>query len=488
MKIPFVGPAYVDRSVRANYARCINYYLEVDRQAKQPLALYGTPGLTTKATATAASVVRGMRVVGSNLYVVSGSKLYRYNTSYAETELGTLNTSTGVVSMADNLTQLMLVDGTDGYIVTLSSGAFAVISDGDFPANPVRVDFIDSYFIVNNSGTQDFYISSLADGSTWDALDTAAKEGFPDDIVSLIADHRELWLFGERSTEVWANTGNPDFPFERISGAFIEHGIAGAHCVTKADNSVFWLGADDRGRGIIWRANGYSPVRVSTHAIETAIQGYSTISDCIAFTQQQDGHTFVWFTFPTADVTWVYDAAASADMGMPVWHQRAYTNPGDGVFKRHRANAYAFFNGEHIVGDHTNGKLYELDLAVYADAGDTLTSLRGSPHIWDKEDQARMFHHHLHIDIEAGVGLVSGTGSDPQIQLRWSDDGGHTWSSWHYADIGSFAAIGSVGEYKKRARWNRLGSARDRIYETQTTDPVKRVIVGATLHATKGTS
>ena len=486
MIIPFVGPAYVDRSNNVNYSRCINWYLETDRTAKQPVALYGTPGLTTKQTATNAAAIRGARTVGANLYVASGNKLYRYNTSYGETELGTLSTSSGPVSMENNLTQLMAVDGTDGYIVTLSSGAFATISDPDFPASPDRVAFDDQYFIVNDNGTEDFYISSLADGSAWDSLDSASAEGFPDDIVTLIADHRELWLFGENTTEVWANTGNPDFPFERISGAFIETGCAAAAAVTKADNSVFWLSADERGRGMIYRADGYTPKRISTHAIEFAIQGYSSISDCIAWSQQQDGHTFVWFTFPTGDATWVYDAAASADMGQPIWHQRAYTNPPDGVLKRHRANAYAFFNGEHIVGDHTNGKLYELDLGVYADAGDEITSLRGSPHIWDKENQAKMFHHYLHIDIESGVGLVSGDGSDPQIQLRWSDDGGHTWSSWHYADIGSFAAIGAIGEYKKRARWNRLGSARDRLYETQITDPVKRVIVGATLHATKG--
>ncbi len=488
MIVPFVGPAYVGRSVNVNDQRCINFYLETDKTQKQPIALYGTPGLTTKATATQAAVIRGMRAIGNALYVVSGSKLYKYSTVYGETLLGTLNTSTGTVSMADNLTQLMLVDGQDGYIVTLSNDAFAVIGDADFPAAPDIVDFIDQYFIVNDHATQNFYISALTDGSSWDALDIGSTEGFPDDIISMIADHRELWLFGERSTEIFSNTGNPDFPFERISGGFIEHGIAGAYCVTKADNSIFWLGGDDRGAGLVWRANGYTPVRVSTHAIETAIQGYTTISDCIAWAQQQDGHTFIWFTFPTANATWVYDVAASADMGIPCWHQRAYTTPADGTLVRHRANAYAFFNGEHIVGDHTNGKLYELDFTCYSDAGDEMTSLRGCPHIWDKKNQNRMFHHHLHIDIESGVGLVSGDGSDPQIQLRWSDDGGHTWSSWHYEDIGSFAAIGAIGEYKKRARWNRLGMARDRIYETQITDPVKRVIVGATLHATSGSS
>lgn len=480
MRIPFVGPAYTSRSTNVNAQICMNLYPEVDESGKNVIALYGTPGLTTKATATAAAVVRGFKVIGSTVYAVSGNKLYKYNTSYAETELGTLVSSTGVVSFADSQTQLLLVDGTDGYVVTIATDAFATISDPDFPANPSRAAFVDGYFIVNDDSTQKFYIAT--DATAWDALDFASAEASPDDIVSMLADHRELWAFGENSTEVWANSGNPDFPFERITGAFIETGCVAKHSVAKMDNSVFWLGADEKGDGVVHRADGYTPKRISTHAIEFAIQNYATISDAIGWTQQQEGHSFYWLTFPTASATWVYDAATQ------LWHQRAYRDPGDGSQDRHRANCYAFFNRTHLVGDHSNGKIYELDLDVYADAGDTMTSLRASGHIFDKEEQRFMFHHRLQIDIEAGVGLVSGTGSDPQIQLRWSDDGGHVWSSWHYADVGSFAAIGEIGEYKRRAIWNRLGQSRDRIYQVQITDPVKRVIIGANLRATMGSS
>ena len=268
MQIPFIGQAYTARSLNVDSQRCVNMYPEADPQGKSVMALYGTPGLTLKQTATAAASSRGAWVSGSNLYFVSGNKLYKYNTSYSETPIGTLNTSTGVVRFDENLTQIMLVDGTDGYIVTIATDAFAVISDGDFtPVNPTHVVNIDGYFIVNDNGTDQFYISSINNGTAWDPLDFASAESRPDDTIAIIADHGELWLLGDESTDVYHNTGNSDFPFQRVSGAFIEQGIAAKHSVAKMDNSIFWLGKNRIGHGIVWRANGYTPVRVSTHAL-----------------------------------------------------------------------------------------------------------------------------------------------------------------------------------------------------------------------------
>lgn len=480
MKFPFVGPAYTARSPDVDSQRCVNLYPEMDVLGKQVLALYGTPGLRRLATATAASECRGAFVttgptVGQKyLYIVSGNKLYRYDTVFAETELGTLNTSSGQVSLASNATQLMLVDGGDGYIVTLSSGAFAAISDPQFPANPDRVAYIDSFFIVNDSGTNNFYISATNDGTSWDALDTAAAEGAPDAIMSVFANHRELWLLGEKTAEVWYNSGDSDFPFTRIQGAFIEQGCAAKHSVGKIANTLFWLGSNEQGQGVVWSATGYVPQRVSTHALETAIRSYSTIADAIAYTYQEEGHHFYVLTLPTAGRTWVYDTTIG------LWHERAYRNTTDGSLTRHRSNCYAYFNGMHVVGDFQNGEIYELDLDTYSDDGDPIRALRACKFISDDSTLANLFHSRLQIDMETGVGITSGQGSDPEAMLRWSDDGGHTWSNEHWKKIGA------LGNYGKRVLWNRLGSARNRTYEWSMTDPVKRVIIGANLNVSKG--
>jgi hypothetical protein len=299
----------------------------------------------------------------------------------------------------------------------------------------------------------------------------------PDNMVSLFFDHREVWLFGTQSVEVWYNAGDTPFPLARIQGAVNEIGCAATFSVAKMDNSLFWLGSDARGQGVVFRANGYTGQRISTHAVEYAIQSYGTISDAIAFTYQQDGHAFYVLSFPTAQKTWVFDVATAA------WHERAgFAN---GEFIRHRANCQTFFNNEVVVGDFQTGKIYAYDLDVFAD--DTLPqkwlrSWRALPQ--GQNNLKRTAQHALQLDCESGVGLVTGQGSDPQVMLRWSDDGGHTWSNEHWA------GIGKMGEYGFRAFWRRLGMTnklRDRVYEVSGTDPVKIAIMGAEL-ALSGTN
>jgi hypothetical protein len=289
--------------------------------------------------------------------------------------------------------------------------------------------------------------------------------------VSLIVDHREVWLFGTNSVEVWYDAGTTDFPLQRIQGAFNEIGCAAAYSVAKLDNSVFWLGKDARGQGVVYRANGYTGQRISTHAVEWQIQQYGNLADAIGYTYQQDGHSFYVLVFPNANTTWVYDAATQA------WHERAGWQ--NGQFVRHRSNCQMAFNSEVIVGDYENGNIYAFDLDDYSDNGQIqkwLRSWRALP--TGQNNLKRTAHHSLQLDVESGVGLNVGQGSDPEVMLRWSDDGGHTWSNYHTAKIGK------IGEYYRRVFWRRLGMTlklRDRVYELSMTDPVKTAIMGAEL-------
>ncbi len=231
------------------------------------------------------------------------------------------------------------------------------------------------------------------------------------------------------------------------------------------------LGRDRRGQGMVYRANGYTGQRISTHAVEWQIQQYADISDAIGYTYQQDGHSFYVLVFPSANTTWVYDAATQA------WHERAGFDNGD--LTRHRGNCQMAFNNEIVIGDFEVGKIYAFDLEDYSDNGDAqkwLRSWRALPQ--GQNNLKRTAHHSLQLDIEAGTGTVSGQGEDPQVMLRWSDDGGHTWSNEHWVPMGK------VGEYYRRVIWRRLGMTlklRDRVYEVSGTDPVKIAIMGAEL-------
>jgi hypothetical protein len=459
MRIPFLGGSGHARSVSVNVSRTVNLYAEMDAEGKAQIALYGTPGLVQFAT-THAAEVRGLYEASGRLFAVVGATFYEVSGAGVATNRGTLTSTSGAVSMADNGLMVAVVDGANGYQFTLATNAFAQIADPDFPAAD-RIAFQDGYFIINDSGTGSFFVTSLY-GTDVDPLDFASAEGAPDPLISLICDHRELWLFGDESTEVWFNSGAADFPFERINGAFLEMGCGAAHSVAKLDNSVYWLTQDKRGHGQVVRAQGYQPQVVSTKAVEFAIDGYATIADAIAYTYHQEGHAFYVLTFPSANATWCLDVTTG------LWHERMYW---DGAENRHRGNCHAFCFGRHLVGDHTNGKIYELDLDAHTDDGAALRAIRRTQH--QHAQGKRLFWSSLQIDIEAGVGLVTGQGSDPQMMLRWSDDGGKTWSSEHWR------SMGAIGEYSRRAIWRRLGQSRNRVYEVAITDPVKRVIIDA---------
>ena len=469
MKTPILGSSYVARSPNAADSRMVNLFPEiVPEGGKEAAFLQRAPGLRLLAT-VGAGPIRGLWTFGGYGYVVSGGSLYKIDSTWSATLIGSVS-GTGPVSMSDNGTQLFVACNGPSYIYNASTNVFQQITDPDFPG-AVTVAYLDGYFVFNEPNSQKVWVTGLLEGTQVDALDFASAEGAPDKLVSLIVDHREAWLFGSNSVEVWYDAGNADFPLSRIQGAYNEIGCAAAYSVAKLDNALFWLGSDARGNGIVYRANGYNGQRVSTHAVEWQIQQYSDISDAVAYTYQQDGHAFYVLSFPTANTTWVYDVSTQA------WHERAGFSAGQ--FTRHRSNCQMNFNGEIVVGDYENGKLYAFDLEKYSD--DTaiqkwLRSWRALP--TNQNNLKRTAQHSLQLDCEAGVGLVAGQGADPQVMLRWSDDGGHTWSSEHWR------SLGKIGETGRRVLWRRLGMTmklRDRVYEISGTDPVKIAIMGAEL-------
>lgn len=478
MKTPFLAASYLARSVNAAADRSVNLYPEaIPQGGKEPGVIYRCPGLDLLTTA-GNGPIRGALQFGNYGYVVSGQTLYQIDTAWNAVSLGTVSGS-GPVSMANNGTQLFVACNPDGYIYNASTGVFAKITDVDFPG-AVTVGYVDGFFVFNEPDSQRFWATALLDGTNIDALDFASAEGSPDGVVSLIVDHREIWLLGTQSVEVWYDAGLADFPFQRIQGAFIEQGCAAAFSVAKMDNSVFWLGSDERGKGIVWRANGYTPQRVSTHAIEYAISQITDISDAVAYTYQQDGHMFYVLTFPSGDQTWVFDAATN------LWHERAGWNTSLGQFTRHRSSCQMFFNNTTVVGDFENGNLYNMNLDAFDDNGTIQKCLKAWRALGTgQNDLLRTFQHSLQIDGQTGVGLTTGQGSDPQIMLRWSDDGGHTWSNEHWVSMGKVGATGT------RMIWRRLGATnklRDRVYEASVTDAVKIAFTGAKLVAGQGFS
>ena len=468
MKIPFVGPCYSGRSPYWDGQESINLMVETDEAGgKSSMALVGTPGLVAWLALPEVAEVRGALPCGDgNLYVVCGSMLYRVTPAKVATHVGTLATSSGIVSMAQNGDQLMIADNPNGYLLTFNTGSFSKIANPNFPGAST-VAFVDGYFVVSKPDSEQFFLSGLYDGSVWDGLAWASAQGRPDNLVCLAVSHRETWLLGQSSTEVWYNAGiaAPEFPFDRISGAFSETGCSARMSAAVMDNTIFWL--TDKGQVV--RASGYAPQIVSTRQMEFLFSQYETWADAFAFSYVQSGHTFYVLTFPSAGRTWVYDAATG------LWHRRRSYGQG-----RWRANCYAKFAGLHLVGDASNGKLYQLSETAYSEDGDILEAIRVTAPISGEGE--RLFMSSLQVDFETGVGTVSGQGQDPQAMLEWSDDGGRTWSNIYTA------SMGKLGQYNARTIWRRLGSFRNRQFRLSVTDPVRRIILGAFADVKKGSN
>jgi hypothetical protein len=474
----FIGPSYTLQSVNVDCQRCVNLYPEVNAlgtgKERETASLVPTPGLRLLLTLPVGPCRAAWTTSGGQLFLVNGNKLYLISSTWTFTEMGTLNTSAGPVSMADNGIDLFIVDGTDGYIQPLISGTFSVVSDPNFyPAD--QVTFQDGYFIFNKKGTTQFFYSGL-NATTFDPLDIQSAEASPDNLVGIRSANQNVFLFGSKTVEVFYNAGDSDNVFSRISGAVVDVGCSAPFTIQKIVGSLYWVGGDANGTGIVYRMNGYQPQVISTPAIETVIRSLSEedLALATAFTYQESGHLFYCLNLPTTNSTWCFDASTN------FWHERTYLNLWS--LERHRAQNQAVAHGEIVVGDYQNGKIYALDSLKYTDDGVSIARIRAAPHL--TKNLKLMRHMAFQLDMETGVGLDGpvglGNGVNPRASIRWSDDGGHSWSNEHFAEIGK------IGQFKTRVKWRRLGMSRDRVYEVKITDPVKVVLIGAELEVEEG--
>ena len=430
--------------------------------------VYGTtPATYTVSTIGGSGAVTGLTLVNSGNYTSQPTNNVTTSTSGSGTGLtltltfGTGSGSTGTYPISASQTVASRTMYALNFTVFPST-------DGAFSGGNT-VDIVDNYFVYNRPNSQQWAASNPLSPIT-PALSFSSKDGAPDNLVSLIVDHREVYLLGETSSEVWVDVGSFPFPFQRIPGTSTQHGIAAKFSVSRLGNSFAYISRNSRGEAQIMMMNGYIPTRISTHAVEqTLLNQY--IDDAIAWTYQQEGHECYVISFPTLDLTWVYDIATT------MWHKWLSID-NTNTYHRHRGNCSAVFNGKVYVGDFDNGIIYLLDPNNYTDNGQEIRRLRRAPHL--VTDLQREYLEELQIQFQPGVGNQSDPGQSPQAMLRWSNDGGSTWSNEHWT------SIGAVGLYKNRAIWRRLGWARDRVFEVVVTDPINAVIISANLKAEEG--
>lgn len=460
MRLPLPIHSYDDAPSDA--MRLVNVMPEVLLGgAKGPMQLVRCPGVRALAS-LGNGPGRGLAVHQNRLYAVSGDKVYKISHTGAATNIGTIP-GTGRTYRASNGIQLVIIADSAGYSVNTGVDP---ISDSDFTSrDPGACGFADNFIALVERSSGRWFISDLADGTVYDPLDFATAEGDPDNLISLIVDHRQVILFGARTVEVWYNAGATGFPFERMPGGFIELGCLAEHSPTKADNSVFWLASDRTWR----RLSGSTPVRVSSHGMERAIARYATVSDAEGYAFTVDGHVCVALSFPTEGATWVLDITTGE-----VHERSSYLNQVWAVTDS------VTIDGVTYVQHRETGAVGILDPDTFTEWGEPIRSswVYGSV----TKEGKRVFHRGLYVRCQTGVGLVAGQGFDPVIGLDWSDDGGQTWNA------APMASLGKLGDRARIVTWSALGSSRDRVYRNWVSDPVQVKIHAAELEADVGTS
>lgn len=477
-RIALTGGAYTARSVIASAQRAVNLIAEPLPGAQgepSQMAHYPTPGTRIFGT-VGNGPIRGIRqCTNGAVYCVSGANVYKVGTDGSGgTTLGTITAGLRTpVSMVDNGLDLVIVDGTArGWSVNLAANTMSEIIDpGLMFAGATSVDYLDTYFIFNKPNTPQFYwTGSLA--LTFDPLDFANKESFSDLLVALKVAKREIWLLGQRTTEIYVNTGQAagisDSTFTSMQGVFVDNGCIARYSPAEYDNAVYWLGSNRSGERIVLSGAGYQTKRISTYAIEAAMAGYDKVDDAVGWTYSLGGHAFYVLSFPHVDTTWCHDITTG------LWHEWLWIDT-NGTEHRHRGMCAYDCNGQVLVGDWESGNIYILDQNVGTDAGNPIKRVRGYPHML--ADGKRVFYRQFLADLEAGTG-GNALPEPPQVSLRWSDDRGHTYGSPVLIDGGA------SGQYLRSLQWQRLGMARDRVFEISWSTSYPTALQGAWVDAT----
>lgn len=455
--IKAVGPSYMLPDRKSAVQRAVNLYLrQVEGLGEDvQLVLDSAPGLQTFITFP--QDIRGVYTTEDRRFVVYGNTLAEFFTDGTYATRGTLLTASGYVGMKHGTGQLVVVDGTNGYVLTLSSNAFGRITSGTWRGSD-WVEELDGYFIFIAPGTDQFYLSAIDDATTLDALDFSSADASPDKLVTHRVIRRELILAGQRSMEVWIDTGDADFPLVRYNSTPIDIGVVGVRAITRTTDSLVWIGNTERGRGYVYMLQGHQPIRVSTQAVETALAGSSDISAALMWSYHVEGNEFVGIKAPGLPTTWVFD------MSTRQWHERAEFVAGE--WENSRINLIAFLDGVHYAAG--GAVLYKMSTDYHTLAGDMLVRERTWPHLMQPSMEPVSYR---------GVEVQCTTGEGGSITLETSNDGGYTFNAPQQR------SLGVTGRWMQRVRWLWQGTARDRVFRLRCSDAVPLTIHSATVDA-----
>lgn len=470
----FVGASYQSQSINADAERLVNFYVENMEvpNASVRSVLYPTPGFTT-INSVGIGPGRAHLFVADREFAVIGSTLYDISfDGQTMTSLGTVGIDANPATISYNGDaggQLFITSGGNGFCFDLATSVLTQIT----ALNGIATmgDFVDGFFLAMNSNTGTWYISAIYDGTSWTTGTDFAQRSIASDLWrALKVQGRYIWLLGDQTSEIWYNSGGASFPFTpHTSGGYIPYGVAAPFSVATDASSITWLSTTRTGGVRVCRSEGFTPEEISTFPIQTTFADYD-LAYASGDTYHDRGHNFYMIHIPRENISWGWDAQTRT------WAERGTWNPTLDAFGVSRARHHVYAWGEHRWLDAVNGAVYKMDPNVGTDVdGLLIRRIRRAPHLSTSGTDLN-FYAGFELDLETGLGVTTGQGSDPQVMLRTSDDGGKTWGAemWRSA--------GKIGNYERRVQWNRLGAGRRRVFEVTMTDPIPWRIMNAYVH------
>lgn len=458
--VSLFGGSTRNKSLAVTAQRRLNcYYENRPDQDKSKVVIFGTPGLVTQYT-IGTKPIRAMVGTVTALYVVAYNQFYVLNPlTGAILFQGTIQTYFGAVQIAASPTQVLIVDGITGYCYTIASLTLAVVSPWQ-ASGALTICFCSGFFVAEQPKTQTFWVSNAFDGSTWNALSFAAASGNSDTILAVDQLNSNLICFMTQSMQFFVNEGSFPEPFIDLPSAANTFGLASYRSRVHCDGGILFLAMSTQGVVQAARLDGYNVTVISDADMESIWNGFPTIADAVALSYQRDKHIFYQITFPTANRSFLYDCSTH------LWNE---VQTGTSITPvRHTANLATYAAGTCLLSDYQNGNIYKMSDSAYTDNGVPIIREVITRHIFSNFNKIRISA--IYLDMETGVGLTSGQGSNPQVMMQYSRDNGRTWSPERWA------SLGQIGQYLTRVIWRRLACARDYVFKFRMSDPVKFVI------------
>lgn len=474
-RIPLFGEGITSKSPVVTRQRRLNCYLEVRKDNdKSSVVCYGTPGL--RRLFTDSSLMRGMIGTDTALYTTSNNQVARRAANGTVQTSGVIGTASGLVGMALNPTQVLIVDGSAGYIFNPTTGAVTIVG-GAFPNGARSAAYCNGFFACEQPGTNQFFISAFNDGLTWNGLSFAAAVQSIDGIVAVDTLGGLLIPMSSGHVEFWQNVGTAPEPFQYIQNSASMIGLEALNSRVHAGESLLFLAhtgggsyQNTTGSIHIARIKGYSVDIVSNTDVDNILQEMkrtSIVSDCTAYSYESDEHVFAQFNFPTANRSLLYDLSTN------FWSE-VQSGITTGYAARHLGNlAAGAFNGAYVA-DYSNGNVYTYDPTVYTDNGNVIVREVVTRAALEDFNTFRIGQ--IYLDMQTGVGLAQpGQGYAPVVELSVARDN---------RDFGPqrLFSLGALGQYMTRVlgrRWGRVRTSAN--LRIRMTDPVPFVITSGAI-------